>query len=328
MTTPAPDATSAVTSAAVSDPSTGHSPHAPRPASGINVTLRSGPATVVVASLAAALRSYEYDGVALTETWGDADIPAGGGGILLAPWPNRVAGGRWMLDGKEQRLDITEPSKGNASHGLLRNTGYRAVDVGPSRAVLEAEIFPQHGYPFHLMHRATYELTEEQLTVTQHLSNLSATPAPFALGAHPYLKISGVPTEDLTLTVRADSRFETDERSIPTGKVAVAGQYDLRHGQRIGDIRFDTAFTDLASMRERHEHVLSAPDGRSVTLWAEAAFAYAHVYISTSYPGVDTAVAIEPMTAPADALNSGEGLRWLQPGASFAASWGILPGLE
>ncbi|MHA7210590.1 aldose 1-epimerase family protein [Arthrobacter sp. MDT1-65] len=298
-----------------------------RPASGTNYTLRAGSATAVVASLAAALRSYEYGGVELTETWGDADIPAGGGGILLAPWPNRVADGRWTLHGEEQRLDITEPSKGNAIHGLLRNTGYRAVAIGDSRVVLDAEIFPQHGYPFHLVHRATYELTEKQLTVTQELSNLSADPAPFALGAHPYLKISDVPTEELTLTLLADEVFEADDRSIPTGRAAVSGQHDLRDGRRIGDIRFDSAFTGLALVDGRHEHVLSAPDGRRVTLWADAAFAYAHVYISTIYPGVSRAVAIEPMTAPADAFNSGEGLQWLAPGASFSARWGILPRL-
>jgi aldose 1-epimerase len=299
----------------------------PRLASGTNYTLRAGASTVVVASLAAALRSYECDGVALTETWGDGDIPAGGGGILLAPWPNRVAGGRWSLHGKEQQLDITEPSKGNASHGLLRNTGYRAVHAGPSRVVLEAEVFPQHGYPFHLVHRATYELTEEQLTVTQELTNLSEDSAPFALGAHPYLKISDVPTEELTLTLLADEMFEADDQAIPTGKAPVAGQHDLRQGRRIGDIQFDTAFTGLRLQDGRHEHVLSAPDGRRVTLWADASFSYAHVYVSTSYPGVGKAVAIEPMTAPADALNSGEGLRWLEAGASFSAKWGILPGL-
>jgi aldose 1-epimerase len=298
-----------------------------RPASGTNYTLTAGPATVVVASLAAALRSYRYDGVALTETWGDDAIPAGGGGILLAPWPNRVADGRWTLHGEEQRLDITEPSKGNAIHGLLRNTGYQAVEVGDARLVLDAEIFPQHGYPFHLMHRATYELTEEQLTVTQELSNLSASPAPFALGAHPYLKISDVPTEELVLTLHAEEMFEADDQSIPTGRAPVSGQRDLRQGQRIGDIAFDTAFTGLALVDGRHEHVLSAPDGRRVTLWADASFAYAHVFISTIYPGVSKAVAVEPMTAPANAFNSGEGLAWLEPGASFSARWGILPGL-
>jgi aldose 1-epimerase len=29
------------------------------------------------------------------------------------------------------------------------------------------------------------------------------------------------------------------------------------------------------------------------------------------------------MTAPADALNSGEGLRWLAPGETWHLSWGI-----
>lgn len=297
------------------------------PASGHNHTLTAGPARAVIASLAAALRSYEHGGVALTETWGDDDIPVGGSGILLAPWANRVAGGRWVLDGADQQLDITEPSKGNATHGLLRNTGYHAADVGTSHVVLEAEIFPQHGYPFHLLHRATYLLTEEQLTVTQELTNLAAAAAPFALGAHPYLKISDVPTEDLTLTVRADTVFRTDERSIPTGSEAVSGDLDLRDGRRIGDIEFDAAFTDITPADGRYRHVLSAPDGRSVTLWAEEPFAFVHVYVSTVYPGVEKAVAVEPMTAPADALNSGRGLRWLEPGASFSATWGILPAL-
>ncbi|THJ67898.1 aldose epimerase [Arthrobacter echini] len=303
-------------------------PETPALASGTNYTLRAGSSTVVVASLAAALRSYEQDGVALTETWGDDDIPAGGAGIMLAPWPNRVAHGRWSLNGTQQQLDITEPSRGNAIHGLLRNTGYQSLDVGDSHVVLQAEIFPQHGYPFHLLHRVTYELTADQLRVTQELTNLSAAPAPFALGAHPYLKISDVPTQELTITVRAGRMFLTDESAIPTGTAEVSGQHDLRSGRRIGDIAFDTAFTGLDPVDGRFEHVLSAPDGRRVTLWADASFSYAHVYVSTSYPGVAKAVAIEPMTAPADALNSGEGLRWLDPGASFSAGWGILPALR
>ena len=34
-------------------------------------------------------------------------------------------------------------------------------------------------------------------------------------------------------------------------------------------------------------------------------------------------MAIEPMTAPPDALNSGDGLRWLSPGDTWEARWGI-----
>ena len=35
------------------------------------------------------------------------------------------------------------------------------------------------------------------------------------------------------------------------------------------------------------------------------------------------AVALEPMTAPPDALNSGTGLIWLEPGESWTSSWGV-----
>ena len=37
------------------------------------------------------------------------------------------------------------------------------------------------------------------------------------------------------------------------------------------------------------------------------------------------AVAIEPMTAPADAFNSGMGLRWLAAGEEWVVRWGIAP---
>ncbi|RJU01730.1 aldose epimerase [Arthrobacter frigidicola] len=298
-----------------------------RPASGTNYLLTSGSSTAVIASLAAALRSYTVDGVQLTETWGENSIPAGGAGILLAPWANRVDRGVWTLDGAEQRLDITEPSKGNASHGLLRNTGYYAQSVAEDAVVLAAEIFPQHGYPFHLTHTASYELNGGGLQVTQSLTNHSDARAPFGLGAHPYLKISGVPTEDLTLTVNADTVFDTDERSIPVGRVSVSGDRDLRGGKRVGDIEFDSAFTGLTTVDGRFEHTLTAPDGRSVTLWADPEFEFVHVFISRTYPGVDRAVAVEPMTAPANAFNSGHGLRWLEPGATFTARWGIRPRL-
>lgn len=45
-----------------------------------------------------------------------------------------------------------------------------------------------------------------------------------------------------------------------------------------------------------------------------------------SADGAGLALAIEPMTAPADALNSGVGLTWLDHGETWAASWGIQPG--
>jgi aldose 1-epimerase len=48
------------------------------------------------------------------------------------------------------------------------------------------------------------------------------------------------------------------------------------------------------------------------------------VYTADEDPtGPRRALAVEPMTAQADAFRSGEDLVWLEPGQDFSASWGI-----
>jgi aldose 1-epimerase len=103
--------------------------------------------TAVVTEVAAGIRSLEVDGVALVETFPEGSTPPGAAGIVLVPWPNRVAGGRWMLDGAPQQLDITEPKYGNASHGLLRYTAYRAVEQDGESVRLAASVYPNTAIP-------------------------------------------------------------------------------------------------------------------------------------------------------------------------------------
>ncbi|MET4144454.1 aldose 1-epimerase family protein [Arthrobacter sp. UYCo732] len=293
-------------------------------ATGRQYEIRRGDALAVVTELAAGLRLYSKAGVQLTETYGDAEISPGAAGITLAPWANRVEDGVWYLDGKKQQLDITEVSRNNASHGLLRNSAYNLVDESQYSVTLEAAVFPQHGYPFLVRHRVQYLLAEDQgLEVRQTLINGSKAPAPFVLGAHPYLRLGEVDMDDLTLTVAADTRLVADERLIPRSSEPVAGDSDFRSGQRVGDLDIDVALTDLAFDGGSARHTLSASDGRCVTLWQDEACRYVHVFVTTQLPGRPKAVAIEPMTGPANAFNSGDGLRWLPAGDSFTMTWGI-----
>ena len=299
-------------------------PDAHLPATGTQYVISGGGARAVIGSLGGALRSYEVAGVQLMPTYPDADIPPSACGVLLAPWPNRIRDGRWVLEGETQQLDITEPGRGHASHGLLRNTGYTAVEELERRVSLQAEIFAQHGYPFHLLHRVDYSLEDDGgLRVRQTLRNLSARRAPFALGAHPFVQAGTAPTADLDLTVRAGTVLTVDERLIPVGAEPVRGETDLRGGRRVGDLDIDSAYTDLELDGGRHRHELRAPDGSGVVLWTSPEFGYVHVFVTDRFPGQPKAVALEPMTAPANAFNSGEGLRWLEPGEEFSAEWGI-----
>lgn len=300
-----------------------------RYASGRQYELRRGDALAIVTELAAGLRLYSRGSTQLTESYGDAQIPPGATGITLAPWANRVEDGVWHLNGKKQQLDITEVSRNNASHGLLRNASYGLVDESEFSVTLEAVIFPQHGFPFLLRHRVRYELAGDLgLVARQSLINDSQAPAPFVLGAHPYLRLGEVPSEELTVTVGASTRLVTDARMIPRSSEPVSGDFDLRGGRQVGSLAIDSAYTDLAFDGGIARHTLRAPDGRSVSLWQDDNCRYVHVFVSSEFPGRVKAVAIEPMTGPANAFNSGDGLRWLAPGEEFGMSWGIRAELE
>ncbi|OMH23795.1 aldose epimerase [Tersicoccus phoenicis] len=302
-----------------------------RPATGEQYEIAVGGTRAVITELAAGLRLFEVDGVALTETYDDDAIAPGAAGITLAPWPNRIAAGRWtqrLPDGgtRTQQLDITEPARGNAMHGLLRNTGYTPLEHRAESVTLSAGIYPQHGYPFHLIHEVHYAVSDDgSLHVRQRLTNRGSGTAPVALGAHPYLRVGDVPVADLTLRVDAATRLLADPRSlIPTGTAPVdGGEHDLRAGRRIGSLRMDSAYTDLALVDGEHRHDLRAPDGSGVQLRTGPECGYVHVFITDHTPGLGLAVALEPMSAPANAFNSGDGLRRLAPGEELTISWGL-----
>lgn len=286
-----------------------------------------GEVRATVAELAAGLRSLSVDGVQLVSRYPDDRTPPYGSGIILAPWPNRIAGAKWSLDGAVQKLDITEPDTGNAIHGLLRNTGYRMTDRSDSAVTLAAPIFPQHGYPFLLHTSVRYELEADGLRVVHGVVNGSAAAAPVALGAHPYIRAGAAAVESLTITVPASSYYEVDAAKIPTRALDVTGtQYDLRAGRLLSEVTLDTGFGELAQEDGAVRYRLDAPDGTRVELWADPDFAYGQVFTLPHYAGLDgpeLAVAIEPMTAPANSLNTGEGLRWLEPGEEWIVAWGI-----
>lgn len=295
-----------------------------------DLTLQAGESTLTatVTQVAAGLRALAVDGEPLTETFPASSVPPSACGITLVPWPNRVADGRWELDGEVQQLDLTEPSKGNASHGLLRWTAYRVVELHPHAVVQAATVHPQHGWPFQLDVTVRHELVEDGLVVTHTLTNVGRGRAPWALGSHPFLRVGAHDVADLTVTLDAATRYVTDERSIPTGTEPVEGTaFDLRGGARVGDLDLDTTYRDVAADGEGvRRTTLRAPDGSGVELWQDASYEYVQVFTPRNFPRdgeLGLAVAVEPMTAPANALASGEGLRWLDESETTTATWGV-----
>ena len=293
---------------------------------GEQLRLVSGSVSADIGTVAAVLRGLTVDGVELMPGFPADSTPPFGHGIILVPWPNRIAGGRWSLDGADQQLDLTEPDKRNAIHGLLRHTEYTVRERTDAAVTLGAVVYPQHGWPFLLDSWVRYELNPAGITVTHGVENLSAQRAPYAVGAHPFFRIGDVPVDELVLTVAAGTRFAVDAALIPTAELPVDGtDFDLRAGRRVGDVALDTAFGAVATV-DGVSAWLTAPDGRTLALLQDADWGYLQVFTTRIFPfpgGPGLAVAMEPMTAPPDALNSGDGLRWLEPGERWAGSWGI-----
>ncbi|OAA29598.1 aldose 1-epimerase [Frankia sp. EI5c] len=301
--------------------------------SGHQLELVHGESRAVITEVGGGLRDYRVGGIPVLDGYDTGEMASRGRGQLLLPWPNRVDGGRYTFGGTEHQLPVNEVALGNASHGLTRWLGWNLhrLDEGTARA--EVVLRAQSGYPFTVAFSALYSLAEGGLTVTLTATNLGAQAAPVGMGAHPYFVLPGadgapVRADDLTVTVPAETHLLVNGRLIPTGAQPVAGSpFDLRQPRRLGGLALDTCFTDLARAGSGRAEVTLTAAGGTLTIWQDETWPYVQLFTGDSFgPGQRRrSIAVEPMTCPANAFNSGDGLRVLEPGESFGGSWGVVP---
>jgi len=295
--------------------------------SGDQYEIAAGGYRAVVTECGGALRLLEHEGRTLLDGFGEHEMAYGGRGQLLVPWPNRVRDGAWSFGGRDLQLPISEPALHNASHGLVRWAAWTPEEHTGHSVSLTYRLMAQTGYPWTLDLRVVYDLSADGLTVTQSATNLAGEPAPYASGAHPYLAVGPGPVDGWELTLPASTRALVDERLIPVGREEVEGTaYDFRIARPIRDVGFDDAFTDLIRSGDGTATVVVSDPatGRSVALWVDERHRWLQVFSADDVPGrARRSLAVEPMTAPADAFRSGQDLLEIEPGGDLSASWGI-----
>lgn len=279
----------------------------------------------VVTQGGGALRTLTHDGRPLVEGFAEDAVPDGGRGQLLVPWPNRIRDGRYTFDGTPHQLALTEPSRHNASHGLVRWAAWTVVEHGDAHLELSCFLPAQTGYPWALDLRVAYRLGAGGLEVVQSATNLAASRAPYASGAHPYLVAGDGPCDAWELELPAATRLLTDdERLLPVGREDVgASDADFRAARPIGATVVNHAFTDLDRDAEGSATVTLRGEQGTTELWVDEHHRWLQVYTGEDTRTPRASVAVEPMTAPPDAFNSGEDLVVLEPGATFRARWGL-----
>lgn len=302
-----------------------------QPPSGEQFEITGGGYRAVVTESGAALRLLEYGGRPLVDGFAIDAIASGGRGQILMPWPNRIRDGVYSFAGRDHQLALTDVSHHNASHGLVRWVAWSREEHSPNSVSLVYRLMAQSGYPWSLDLHLLYDLSADGLTVTQTATNLSDRPAPFASGAHPYLCVGEGPIDGWELTLPASTRSLTDDRLLPVGRESVEGTaYDFRVARPLRDLELNDAFTDL----ERDEEGAATTvlrdrgSGRGVALWVDEHHRWLQLFSADD--GSATArrsLAVEPMTAQADAFRSGEDLHTLAPagedGDELSVSWGI-----
>ncbi len=301
------------------------------PLTGLQYEIEADDYRATVTELGAGLRELAFGGQPVVAGYEPDELPPAGAGELLAPWPNRVDGGRYSFEGTDYQLALTEPARANAIHGLTRWTAWTVVRQDASAVRLRSAPHGQQGYPFCLEIEAEYRLdprTGLQVTVTAR--NRGSHAAPYGTGAHPYLTVGTASVDGCELTLPAEFWLPMDDRGIPSGppEPVKGTEYDFRQPRAIGTTRLDHALTELSRGADGRAWAYLAADGGNgprVGLWAGEGYRWLQVFTGDAL-GPDRrrkAVAIEPMTCPPNAFVTADDLLVLQPGDEVAHAWGI-----
>jgi aldose 1-epimerase len=280
-----------------------------------------GEQRAVITEVGATLRDYTLGGRPLLDGFAVSEICSGARGQVLMPWPNRIRDGRYEFGGQPEQLALSDAALHNASHGLVRWAAWRPLEHTRERLRMGITLHPQPGYPFHLQLAIEYVLGTGGLRTTLSAHNLGSEAAPFGAGCHPYLRPRAGLVDAAELRLPAAVYLEVDERLVPTGRRLPVAEtrYDFRERRPIGDTVFDLCFAEFLEPWVEFDGIRLSWDGNLRFLQVFSGDTLAPERRRRG-------LALEPMSCPADAFNSGDGLVVIAPGDYWSGSWWITPG--
>jgi aldose 1-epimerase len=208
---------------------------------------------------------------------------------------NRIAGGKFTLDGKEYMLAKNDGP--NTLHGGAKRSLDKVVwdgqpferDNGRGVVFRYVSADGEEGFPGTLTVRVTYTLTDQN-EIRIEYEAVTDRPTPVNLTNHAYFNLAGAgaPTIlDHEVMIEADSYTPIDETLIPTGEIApVEGTpFDFRQFHKIGE-RVDE-LNDKPGKGYDHNFVLKNQDGE-LTLAAKVREPKSGrvLSVSTTEPGI------------------------------------------
>jgi galactose mutarotase-like enzyme len=219
-----------------------------------------------------------------------------GGVPVLFPSPGPLAGGRFDRDGRSGAM---------RQHGFARERAWSVEEAGRARPrarevtlSLASDDATRAQFPWAFRASYRYALAGTTLRIEQRFENRGAAPMPFAAGFHPYFCVPDAEKSAARIPTGATRAWDNvAKREIalePGAPIALAGR------------EVDLHLVDHGAARA--ELVLGG--GERVVVSGSPAFSR---WVIWTLPGRDF-VCLEPWTAPANALNTGESLMVVPPG--------------
>jgi galactose mutarotase-like enzyme len=244
---------------------------------------------------------------------------------LLYPWANRLAGFDYTVEGRRVAVPH-DPSRvrldgnGLPIHGVIGGLLKWELTQAPSPGAQSlagrlswSDSQPELFEVFPFRHDLHYEvrLADGRLELWVTVHACGADVVPVAFGFHPYLSLPGVPRERWLVRLPAMRQLALDVKQIPVGpeQELPARSFELAEHE------FDDGF-DAVKDPVRFE---VAAGGRRIMLDLLEGYPCAQVFA----PRPGQFICFEPMTAPANALRSGAGLRLLAAGERYRAGFAI-----
>jgi len=244
---------------------------------------------------------------------------------LLYPWANRLAGFEYIVAGRtvevpRDRSRVALDDNGLPIHGVIGGRlGWElAREPGPDAGSLKArfswsdaqpELFEVFPFRHDLGYEARLLAGRLEIEVTVHACGEDAVPVAF--GFHPYISPPGAPRERWLVELPAMRHLALDANQIPIGPE----QAFVERSFELAGHEFDDGFDAVA---EPARFGVAAA-GRLVTVEFLHGYPCAQVFA----PSSGRFICFEPMTAPANALRSGAGLRLLAPGDRHTAAFSV-----
>jgi aldose 1-epimerase len=251
-----------------------------------------------------------------------AKVAKTGGVPLLYPWANRLRRDDYEWNGVRADVSAMPGLKRDGNrlpiHGsLLRFADWDIVSAEPGRrrAAFVAQLswtddLPAFSaFPFEHDLVILYELGERSLDVDVLVA--AQTDMPISFGWHPYLAAPAGGTCVLELPARERVRLDASMLPVRTAHGLAVEPAMSTSGETVGA-------RDIDELYRVHAHATARVGDTALVL--RGGYRFLQVYA----PRGATFACVEPMTAPAGALNDGADLPQVAAGGRFEASFSLL----